>query len=324
MGNRGGNGLKTIHLSYPHQTKSPKVEGPYSLAIGFFDGIHLGHQAVIGNARRIANDNGIKTAVMTFDPHPSIVLGKSKEQVFYITPLMQKLELLETMQVDTVFVVRFTSDFAQLTPEEFIQKFIRDLDVKHVTAGFDFTFGSLGRGTMDIMKERADDKFTVHVVNKKMDEIEKISSTRIRTELKAGNMDKAHDLLGRPFQIPGVVVHGDKRGRLIGFPTANIQAREGSFIPATGVYAVKMLVQNDWIDGVCNVGFKPTFHNPEDKKLTIEVHLFNFDKNIYGEEVFVDWYKRIRDERKFNGIEALKEQIEKDKQTAIDILSNMY
>jgi riboflavin kinase/FMN adenylyltransferase len=324
MGNRGGNGLKTIHLSYPHQTKSTEVEGPYSLAIGFFDGIHLGHQAVIGNARKIANDKGIKTAVMTFDPHPSIVLGKRNEQVFYITPLLQKLELLESMQVDTVFVVRFTSDFAQLTPEEFIQKFILDLGVKHVTAGFDFTFGAFGQGTMEIMKEQANNNFTVNVVNKKMDETEKISSTRIRIELKSGNMDKAHDLLGRPFQIPGIVVHGDKRGRLIGFPTANIQASEGSFIPATGVYAVKLLVQNEWINGVCNVGYKPTFQNPEDKKLTIEVHLFNFDKNIYGEEVFVDWYKRIRDERKFNGIEALKEQIEKDKQTAIEILSNLY
>lgn len=322
MGNRGGIGLKTIYLSYPHHTNSPDIEGPYSLAIGFFDGIHLGHQTVIENARKLGNSHGIKTAVMTFDPHPSIVLGKRNEQVFYITPLTQKLELLESMQVDTVFVVRFTSDFAKLTPEEFIQKFILDLGVKHVTAGFDFSFGAFGQGTMDTMKNFAGDRFTVNVVNKKSDQIEKISSTRIRAELKAGNMDKAHDLLGRPFQIPGVVVHGDKRGRLIGFPTANIQAREESFIPATGVYAVRMLVQNEWIDGVCNVGYKPTFKNPEDKKLTIEVHLFNFDKNIYGEEVFVDWYKRIRDERKFNGIEALKEQIEKDKLTAIETLSN--
>ncbi|MFX3674059.1 MAG: riboflavin biosynthesis protein RibF [Paenisporosarcina sp.] len=315
--------MKTIHLSYPHHTESKDAEGPYSLAIGFFDGIHLGHQAVIENARQIGNKYGIKTAVMTFDPHPSIVLGKRNEQVFYITPLLQKLELLETMEVDTVFVVRFTSDFAQLTPEEFIQKFIINLGVKHVTAGFDFTFGALGSGTMDVMKSLANNDFTVNVVKKKSDQVEKISSTRIRSELKAGNMDKARSLLGRPFQIPGVVVHGDKRGRLIGFPTANIQASEESFIPATGVYAVRMLVQNEWIDGVCNVGYKPTFNNPDAKKLTIEVHLFDFDKNIYGEEVFVDWYKRIRDERKFDGIEALKEQIEKDKLTAIETLSNL-
>lgn len=323
MGQGGGKGLKTIHLSYPHQKKNVDIEGPYSLAIGFFDGIHLGHQAVIKNAQKIAQEKEIKTAVMTFDPHPSIVLGKGNEQVFYITPLPQKLELLEAMEVDTVFVVRFTSDFAQLTPEGFIQKFILDLGVQHVTAGFDFSFGAFGRGTMDDMKKLANNQFSVHVVEKKSDIVEKISSTRIRAELKAGNMDKACELLGRPFQIPGVVVHGDNRGKSIGFPTANIQAREGSFIPATGVYAVKMLVQNEWFDGVCNVGYKPTFKDPEDKKVTIEVHLFSFDKNIYGEEVYVDWYKRIRSERKFNGIDALIEQIEKDKLTAIKTFNNL-
>ena len=234
----------------------------------------------------------------------------------------QKLRLLEIMEVDIVFVVRFTSDFAKLSPQEFIEKFIVDLNVKYVTAGFDFSFGSFGQGSMDTMQELSEGRYEVNVVQKKTDETEKISSTRIRQELKSGNMDKARALLGRPYQIPGVVVHGDKRGRQIGFPTANIQAQEGSFIPANGVYAVKMLVQHEWIEGVCNVGFKPTFNNPDHKKLTIEVHLFDFDKNIYGEEVSVDWFKRIRDEQKFDGIHALKVQIEKDKQSAIETLKN--
>ncbi|MET1014120.1 MAG: riboflavin biosynthesis protein RibF [Paenisporosarcina sp.] len=312
--------MNTIYLSYPHHISNINIEGDLSLAIGFFDGIHLGHQAVISKAKEIAKEKGIKLAVMTFDPHPSIVLGKRNEQVFYITPMEQKLRLLESMEVDIVFVVRFTSDFARLSPTEFIEKFITDLNVKYVTAGFDFSFGSLGQGSMETMEELSEGRFEVNVVQKKIDEVEKISSTRIRQEIKSGNMDKARALLGRPYQIPGVVVHGDKRGRQIGFPTANIQAQEGSFIPANGVYAVKMLVQNEWIDGVCNVGFKPTFNNPDHKKLTIEVHLFDFDKNIYGEEVFVDWFKRIRDEQKFDGIHALKEQIEKDKQESIETL----
>lgn len=315
--------MKTIHLSYPHHIANINTDGDLSLAIGFFDGIHLGHQSVISKAKDIAKEKGIKLAVMTFDPHPSIVLGKRNEQVFYITPMEQKLRLLESMEVDIVFVVRFTSDFAKLSPHEFIEKFIVDLNVKHVTAGFDFSFGSFGQGSMDTMQELSESRYEVNVVQKKTDETEKISSTRIRQELKSGNMDKARALLGRPYQIPGVVVHGDKRGRQIGFPTANIQAQEGSFIPANGVYAVKMLVQNEWIEGVCNVGFKPTFNNPEHKKLTIEVHLFDFDKNIYGEEVFVDWFKRIRDEQKFDGIHALKEQIEKDKQSSIETLKNL-
>ncbi|WP_075617566.1 riboflavin biosynthesis protein RibF [Paenisporosarcina indica] len=316
--------MKTIHLSYPHHVNNDSILGPYSLAIGFFDGIHLGHREVIGHAKKIANDKGLKLAVMTFDPHPSVVLGKRNEKVFYITPLDQKLELLQSMGVDTTFVVRFTSDFAQLTPENFVHTFIRQLNVAHVTAGFDFTFGSFGRGDMDIMKELSNNDFEVSVVQKKADTHEKISSTRIRNALTAGDMEKVHKLLGRPFRIPGVVVHGDKRGRQIGFPTANIQAKEGSFIPATGVYSVRMLVQDEWVDGVCNVGYKPTFKNPDEKKLTIEVHLFNFDKNIYGEEVFVDWYHHIRDERKFDGIESLKQQIDKDKQTSIAFLQKLH
>lgn len=312
--------MKTIHLSYPHHLSDSTITGPFSLAIGFFDGVHMGHREVIGHAKRVAENQGLKLAVMTFDPHPSIVLGKRNEKVFYITPLDQKLELLQSIGVDTTFVVRFTSDFAQLSPENFVDTFIRQLNVKHVTAGFDFTFGAFGKGNMDIMKSLAQDDFNVSVVEKKSADSEKISSTRIRQALTVGDMEKVLELLGRPFQIPGIVVHGDKRGRTIGFPTANIQAKEGSYIPATGVYAVRMLVQDEWVDGVCNVGYKPTFKNPEEKKLTIEVHLFHFDKNIYGEEVFVDWYHHIRDERKFDGIESLKHQIEKDKQTAMSFL----
>jgi len=315
--------MKTIHLSFPHHVSDEAILGPFSLAIGFFDGVHLGHREVIGHAKEIAHEKGLKLAVMTFDPHPSVVLGKRNEQVFYITPLEQKLDLLQAMGVDTTFIVRFTSDFAQLTPESFIQTFIRQLNVKHVTAGFDFTFGALGQGDMNVMKELATNDFQVSVVEKKSDGREKISSTRIRHALTVGDMEKVHELLGRPFRIPGIVVHGDKRGRQIGFPTANIQAKEGTYVPATGVYSVRMLVQDEWVDGVCNVGYKPTFKNPDEKKLTIEVHLFNFDKNIYGEEVYVDWYYHIRDERKFDGIESLKQQIDKDKQTSISFLEKL-
>ena len=201
--------------------------------------------------------------------------------------------------------MNFTSDFAKLSPEKFIQHFIRDLNVKHVTAGFDFSFGAMGKGNMALMEELANDDYTVTVVDKQSDIDEKISSTRIRQALQDGDMEAARELLGRAFEVPGIVVHGDKRGRTMGFPTANVQAMEGCFIPATGVYAVQILVQNEWYNGVCNVGYKPTFNNPEDKQLSIEVHILNFEKNIYGEEVVVGWYKRIRSERKFNGIERI-------------------
>ena len=307
--------MEVIYLKYPHQLRSSG--GPYSLAIGFFDGVHIGHQRVIETAKKNAERLGIQSAVMTFDPHPSIVLGGRNEKVFYISPLQQKIDTLEKLSVDTVFVVNFTSDFAKLSPEDFVQYFIRDLNVKHVTAGFDFTFGAFGKGTMDTMQSLARGDFGVSVVSKLEADEEKVSSTRIRKALKDGEMEEVRQLLGRAFEVPGIIVHGDKRGRTLGFPTANVQHMEGCFIPATGVYAVKILVQNEWLEGVCNVGYKPTFKDPNNKQLSIEVHIFNFDKNIYGEEVVVGWYHRIRSEKKFNGIDELISQIELDKQEAI-------
>ncbi len=311
--------MDVIHLKYPHQLKA--TEGPYSLALGFFDGVHRGHQEVINSAIATAKEKGYKSAVMTFDPHPSIVLGGRNEKVFYITTLQQKLDTLATLDVDTVFVVNFTSDFAKLSPEIFVKHFILDLNVKHVTAGFDFSFGAFGKGNMELMRQLGAESFGVTVVDKYTDAEEKISSTRIRKALQDGDMEEARLLLGRAFEVPGIVVHGDKRGRKLGFPTANVQHMEGCFIPATGVYAVKILVQNEWFDGVCNVGYKPTFNNPDNKQLSIEVHIFNFEKNIYGEEVVVGWYHRIRSEKKFNGIDELVAQIEKDKRAAIEYLS---
>lgn len=316
--------MNVIHLKYPHQLAQEIEKEAYSLAIGFFDGVHKGHQAVIEAAKQKAEQLNIKSAVMTFDPHPSIVLGRRNEKVFYITPLLQKIDTFKKLNIDTVFVVNFTSDFAKLTPEEFIKYFIVDLNVQHVTAGFDFSFGAYGKGNMELMEKLSNGRYGVTAIEKQQDAVEKISSTRIRQALQDGDMEQARHLLGRAFEVPGIVVHGDKRGRTMGFPTANVQAMEGCYIPATGVYAVKILVQNKWYDGVCNVGYKPTFNNPDEKQLSIEVHILNFNKNIYGEEVVVGWYKRIRSERKFNGIEALIEQIELDKQQAIAYFEQLH
>ena len=315
--------MEVIHLKYPHQLQQRESMQPYSLALGFFDGVHLGHQAVIATAKQEGDKRQIPTAVMTFDPHPSLVLGGRNEKVFYITLLQQKLQLFEEQGVDAVFVVHFTSDFAKLSPSEFVDTFIRALNIQHITAGFDFSFGAFGKGTMEDMRTLSKGDYGVTVVDKKADNVEKISSTRIRKLLQEGDMEAARILLGRPFEIKGIVVHGDKRGRTIGFPTANVQALEGVFIPASGVYAVRLNVQNNWYDGVCNVGYKPTFKDPNDKQLSIEVHILNFEKNIYGEEVKVAWFKRIRSERKFDGIEALKTQIEQDKEQAIQYLKDL-
>lgn len=310
--------MKIIHLNYPNQIKTAEELGPISLALGFFDGVHKGHQRVIREAVTRAAQLEARSAVMTFDPHPSLVLGGRKEEVFYITPMREKMEILEHMGVDVCFVVRFTSDFAQLTPEEFIQFFIKDLGVVHVTAGFDYSFGCKGQGNMAMMKEKSGGSFGVTVISKQEDGEEKISSTRIRSLLKSGEVGAVCRLLGRPFRISGTVVNGDKRGRTIGFPTANVEPELGTFVPGRGVYAVRIQVQEQQYDGVCNIGFKPTFNNPDEKVLSIEVHILDFEKSIYGEKVVVEWHSRIRDEQKFSGIDELKAQIQRDKEQAIE------
>lgn len=309
--------MKIIHLNYPNHMKPEEQLGALSMALGFFDGVHKGHQKVIGKALEIAEQRGAKSAVMTFDPHPSLVLGGRKEEMVYITPLQQKMDILNEMGVDVCFIVRFTSNFAQLQPEEFISHFIEDLGVVHVSAGFDFSFGAKGQGNMDMLQTVSNGRFGVSVIGKQEDGQQKISSTRIREHLKSGQVEEVCRLSGRPFKVSGTVVNGDKRGRTIGFPTANVEPDLGTFVPGRGVYAVRLHVQDEMHDGVCNVGYKPTFNNPDQKKLVIEVHIFNFDRDIYGERVTVDWYKRIRDEQKFSGIDELKAQIEKDKQAAI-------
>ena len=309
--------MKIIHLNYPNYIKPEEDLGQLSLALGFFDGVHKGHQRVIQEAIDRARELQAQSAVMTFDPHPSLVLGGRKEDVFYITPLNQKMKILDRMGVDVCFIVRFTSEFAKLSPEQFIEIFIKGLKVAHVTAGFDYSFGSKGKGDMEMMKQLGKGDFEVSVIDKQIEGEEKISSTRIRGLLKEGEVGKVYRLLGRPFQIEGTVVNGDKRGRTIGFPTANVEPELGTLVPGRGVYAVRIEVQGQFYEGVCNIGYKPTFNNPEVKKLTIEVHIFDFDQSIYGEQVVVEWHRRIRDEQKFSGVEELKQQIERDKAAAI-------
>lgn len=312
--------MRTHYINTPSK-KPVAADSGYSLAIGFFDGIHKGHQELIKQAIQNAKQHGRRSALMTFDPHPSVVLGGKKEEIFYITPLKQKLELLESLGLDDVFIVRFTSDFAKLSPEQFIEEYILGLHVHHVIAGFDFSFGAFGKGNMSLMEEYGRGRYSVTTVPKVEFEDCKISSTRIRKLLQEGQMDQVCVLLGRPFVLDGVVVHGDKRGRTINFPTANIEPEEGQFIPANGVYAVRLRVQESWYNGVCNVGYKPTVQDI--KKLSVEVHLVDFDRDIYGEEVRVHWYSPIRKEQKFPSLDALKYQIAKDTDTAIGILASI-
>lgn len=318
----GVKGLALIHIYHPHQIK--KDEFPeLSMALGYFDGVHLGHQEVIKRAVVNAKQTNRKSAVMTFDPHPSVVLGLKHKHVRFITPLEDKVKLFESLGVDYVFVVRFTSEFASLDPQAFIDQYIIGLHVKHVVAGFDFSYGRLGKGTMETISFHSRDEFSFEVIQKQAFTNEKVSSTRIREALALGNTELVEKLLGRPYAMKGTVIHGDKRGRKIGFPTANVELSGDYLLPSAGVYAMKATIQGVSYNGVCNIGYRPTFKDPDEKKLSLEVHLFDFDRSIYGEEIILQWLRRIRNEQKFSGIEELVEQIEKDKLEAISFFQQV-
>ncbi|WP_044337359.1 bifunctional riboflavin kinase/FAD synthetase [Rossellomorea aquimaris] len=314
--------MKVITVHHPH-SNSKNDFPPLVLALGYFDGVHRGHQRVITTAVKKAKELNVSSAVMTFDPHPSVVLGHKHKHIHYITPLEDKKEIIEELGVDYLFIVRFTSEFASLIPQDFVDQYIIGLNVLHVVAGFDYSYGRLGKGTMETLPFHSRDKFTSTTVSKLTDEDLKVSSTFIRGSLEEGDVKKVHQLLGRPFKMKGTVIHGDKRGRKIGFPTANIELADDYLTPKVGVYAVKIKIHDKWFDGVCNIGYKPTFKNPDEYSLSIEVHIFDFHSSIYGEEVYIEWYERIRDEQKFSGIEELISQIQKDKDKAIHYFSEI-
>jgi riboflavin kinase / FMN adenylyltransferase len=303
-------------LDYPHQLKKSEIP-PLALALGYFDGVHLGHQKVILEAKRFADETGLKSAVMTFDPHPSVVLKKNNGLVHYITPLKDKIKIIQNLGIDYVIVVHFTEDFANLLPQEFVDQYIIGLNVKHVVAGFDYSYGRMGKGTMETLPFHSRGEFTSYIVPKLVNGNDKVSSTLIRKRLAEGQTDQLPFLLGRYYTTSGIVVHGDKRGRTIGFPTANVDMDDDYMIPPLGVYAVRLKLNGEWLNGVCNVGYKPTFNKEATIKPSVEVHLLHFNGDIYGQKVEIEWILYLRKEQKFSGIEELVAQINKDKQNVL-------
>ncbi len=310
--------MKIVPLSYP-QTAQKNEYPELVMALGYFDGVHLGHQAVLQMAKQKAKALNMALAVMTFEPHPSLVLQRDVKHVRLLTPLEEKIRLLEEIGVDYLFITEFSHDFSEISPQQFVDDFLIGLHAKHIVAGFDFTYGRYGMGKMETLPFHARNQFDFTTVAPCMLESEtvKVSSTRIRQALSEGNCTIAKKLLGRFYTIGGAVIHGEKRGRTIGFPTANIAPNEDFDLPSTGVYAVKIRVGKKWHEGVCNLGYKPTFHENPAEKPSIEVHIFDFTENIYDEIVQLEWHQRIRSEKKFAGVDELVAQINMDKQAAV-------
>ena len=274
---------------------------PCVVTIGNFDGVHLGHQALLDEVKKRAHDLKLESAVITFEPNPKDYFSQNKPQT-RISSLREKIELFNEIKIDRVHIIKFNQEFSNVTANEFISVLIKQLKVKEIVVGEDFCFG---RGREGGIKKLSASSMKLNIKNKILIDGKRISSTLIRNLLANDKLDQANKYIGRPYSISGKVVHGEKRGRKIGFPTANIHMRHNR-PPLKGVFAVKF--QNHF--GVANLGIRPSIKG--EKKLQLEVHLLNFSSDLYGQHVSVIFLKKLRDEKKFKSLDELKEQIKLD------------
>lgn len=305
--------MKIVKLKEPYD-KNAIVDSPIVLALGFFDGIHRGHQEVIKRAIEKGKSLGVKVAVMTFDRHPKIIFQNIDGEKFkYLTMLDEKLEHFKNLGVDIAYVVKFDENLAYLSPQDFIDKYVVGLHAICVVAGQDYTYGKHDIANMDTISDFAKGRFEIITVDHLQRNNQKISSTQIRKDLDSGNVEAANLLLGYQYENHGTVEHGFKRGRKIGFPTLNVSIPKNERILGEGVYAVKVKIDKDnsWYEGMASIGHNETFG--DDLEKTVEINLFNFDKSVYGEKVIVKWYKFLREMVKFDSVEELIDQLNKDK-----------
>ncbi len=290
------------------------------ITVGSFDGLHIGHLKILDELKRIKNSVGAEGVLLTFEPHPRQVVSKDFG-LKILTSLDEKKILLEKAGIDSLIIQNFTREFSEMTSDEFIKKvLVDDIGVSHIVVGHDHKFGRDRLGNDEKLKELGKKYgFEVTSVPAKTIDGEIISSSVIRKALIEGDIDKANLFFGRSYSFCGLVVKGAQRGRTLGFPTANIQLDDArKAIPKRGVYAVTCSCRGEVLNGIMNIGMRPTF---EDKtELVIEVNLFDFNKDIYGEKVSIDFIKRLRDEKKFASKEELIHQIELDKKEAKRLL----
>jgi len=291
------------------------------LALGNFDGIHKGHQSLINNAIARSKQFGGIAGAFIFDPHPTQVLFPERMPLLLVNPI-RKAALLEKMGLDLLIYETFTRDIAAITPEEFVfDVLLKSLKIKEVFVGFNHTFGYKGRGTPELLQKLGEENgFKVHITPPVKVDDEIVSSSLVRQALEEGRIEWAARMLGYHPVLDGVVIEGEKRGRQLGFPTANVGIESIYNVPAKGVYAAKARVLDQVYNAVVNIGSKPTFH--KEYPLSIEAYLMDFDKDIYGQPISLSFIKRLRNEQKFASLEDLIAQINKDRDQAYDIAKN--
>ncbi len=282
------------------------------LAVGVFDGVHIGHQKLINYIVKTARKNNGQAVVLTFAPHPVHVLNPAKFLPL-IVPLNRRLNLMQALGVDVTVVAKFTKSFARMSPQTFIKRYIaHGIAPREVVVGDDFKFGAGRQGTLDFFKEQGDKYgFKVTPISCLKGTKNKIGSTMIRNYISEGKLKEAAKYLGRTFAIEGKVKKGFKRGTKLGFPTANIYP-ENMLLPPDGAYAVRVYVDNKMYQGMANVGFCPSFKRRKPVK-SVEVNIFKFSTNIYNKNIKVEFVKFLRAEKKFSSVDDLVKQLTRDK-----------
>lgn len=288
---------------------------------GTFDGVHRGHQKILDRVSEIRDGIGGESVIITFHPHPRMVIAGAND-LKLLSTIDEKIQRLESLGIDHLVIIPFTREFSELSSEAFIRKILVErIGTKKLVIGYDHRFGKHREGGFDYLKAHAwSYGFEVEEIPRQdIDDIT-ISSSKIRQALLEGNVHLAKELLGSAYQLSGTIVKGKQLGRTIGYPTANVQVpEEYKLIPANGVYAVRVLYQDAQFDGMLNIGTRPTV---DGTYRTTEVNIFDFEREIYGEKLTILFEQKLRDEVKFSGIEALKNQLNFDKESAKKILSS--
>ncbi|MDE0470478.1 MAG: bifunctional riboflavin kinase/FAD synthetase [Ekhidna sp.] len=300
--------------------ESFSLNGYSVVTMGTFDGVHVGHQAILRKLVEEAKANDGSSILITFWPHPGFILKKDTN-LRLLSTFNEKAELIESLGVDYILKIAFTPALSQVSADEFVKKVLLEkVNTKKLFIGYDHHFGNNREGNIEFLKSKASDYgFQIQEILKQDIDSIGVSSTKIRNALMEGDVAFAKSLLGRNYTIKGRVVHGEKNGRKMGFPTANIQIEDFyKLLPADGAYAMRALFGDKKYGGMVNIGLKPTLKGSQ---RTIEAHLFNFEADIYDKELTIEFIKLLRKEIKFNSMEELKRQLEIDKSEAQKILA---
>ena len=294
------------------------------VTIGMFDGLHAGHRVLLNEVIAKAKANGGESVIISFWPHPRIVLNKDTERLRFLTTLEEKTRLFSETGIDHLVLIPFTKELASLTAKEFIKNILVDgIKLKHLIVGYDHRFGRDRLSSFEEYKKYAGEyRFSISKIKAVEKDGDHISSSVIRRLLEAGDIQNANRLLGYNYLLTGRVKGGMRLGRKLGYPTANIEVQDPhKLIPPEGVYACMVSIVGETHGGMLNIGYRPTI-NSEQKQLSIEVHIFDFFRDVYSEEISVEFIERVRDEQKFEIVDDLKAQLKKDEKTIREILKS--